>query len=574
MMKQPSGTVSLLFSDIEGSTVLLRELGEERYADALEDHRCLLRAAFERHEGYEVDCEGDAFFVAFQSAEDAVASAAEAQQALAAHAWPEGREFRVRMGIHTGEPLLAPPKYVGVDVHRAARIMAAGHGGQVLVSQVTRDLVEDSFALVDLGPHRLKDISAAERVYQLGEEGFPPLRSLYQTNLPVPATSFLGRERELAEVVASLGREEVRLLTLTGSGGTGKTRLALQAAAEVSAAFPGGVFWVPLAPLRDQGLVLATVAQALDVREEPGRSLVESVAERLAGQQALVLLDNVEHLLPTIAADVAALAAAAPTARFLITSRERLQLSGEHVYAVPTLSEGDGVALFIARAAQADAAFMETPAVAELCRRLDELPLALELAAARTTLFRPEQLLERLGQRLDLFKGGRDADPRQQTLRATIEWSYDLLTAEEKRLFSSLSVFVGGCTYDAAEAVAGGDPDSLQSLLDKSLLRRRETEVSSRYWMLETIREFALEQLAARGELARIEQKHTAFYARLAEGLQLGIRRRTMNADARLSALARVNDELPNLRAGLAKALEGLQARLAGDYLEALWYPW
>jgi len=397
-----------------------------------------------------------------------------------------------------------------MDVHRAARIAAAGHGGQVLLSQTTRDLVtaED---VRDLGEHRLKDLSAPERMFQLGDERFPPLKSLRQTNLPVPATPFLGRARELEQVVGLLRDTSVRLLTLTGPGGAGKTRLALQAAAEVAEDLPDGVWWVSLAPLRDPALALDAVAKALDVRERPGVALEETLADSLASKRALLLIDNAEHLLPQVARDIARLRQAGG-AKLFVTSRERLQLQGEHAWTVPSLDEHDGPALFAARARALRPEFSETAATAELCNRLDNLPLALELAAARIPLFSPEQLLERLGQGLDL-KGGRDADSRQQTLDATIRWSYDLLLPEEQRLFGRLAVFAGGCTYEAAEAVCGAEIDTLQSLIDKSLLRSRDVAGRTRFWMLETIREFAVRQLEVSDEVDALRLRHAEFFA-------------------------------------------------------------
>ena len=337
-----------------------------------------------------------------------------------------------------------------------------------------------------------------------------------KTNLPTPATPFLGRERELVEVDALLAREDVSLLTLTGPGGTGKTRLAIETAARAAHRFPDGVAWVPLAPLRDPSLVTSAVAEALEVGEEPGSALVDTLRASLAGKRTLLLLDNLEHLLPAIAGDVAALAAGNGTV-VLATSRERLQAEGEQVYAVPTLADEDAISLFLARARALDPAFEPDGGVAELCARLDNLPLAIELAAARTPLFTTAQLLERLSQRLDLLKARHDAEPRQQTLRATIEWSYDLLDEEEKRLFARLSVFVGGCTYEAAEDVCGADPDTLQSLLEQSLVRRRiDGAEQARYWMLETIREFAAERLHDSGEEDELRKRHAEFVLALA----------------------------------------------------------
>ena len=420
----------------------------------------------------------------------------------------------VRIGLHTGVPLVTAEGYVGSDVHRAARIAASGHAGQTLVSSSTAALVGHD-GMRDLGEHRFKDLSAPERVYQLGEEEFPALNSLYRTNLPVPATPFVGRTRELQEVGALLNREDVRLLTLTGPGGTGKTRLALQAAADASDDYPDGITWAPLAPLRDPALLLPTVAQALELNEEPGRPLTETLATALTGKRSLLVLDNVEHLLPRAAAEVATLRDL-DGPKVLVTSRERLRVGGEQVWPVPSLAEPDAVELFTARALAVDPSFSTTAATAELCTRLDDLPLAIELAAGRTGLFSTDELLERLSQRLDL-QGDREADPRQQTLRATIEWSYELLSPDEQGLVRSFSLFVGGCTFEAAEAVCGADADTLQSLIDKSLLRRRATEEGSRYWMLETIREFALEQLATEGEAPQLHRLHASHYLAVAE---------------------------------------------------------
>jgi class 3 adenylate cyclase len=375
----PSGTVTFLFTDVEGSTTLLHELGAETYAEALIEHRRVIREACARHDGVEVDTQGDAFFFAFPTAPGAIAAAGEMTAALAS-----GR-VQVRVGLHTGTPLLTDEGYVGGDVHRAARIAAAGHGGQVLVSSSTATLVE--IELADLGEHRLKDLSAAERIHQLGDGEFPALKSLYRTNLPIPATPFLGREAELAEVLSLLSSDDTRLLTLTGPGGTGKTRLALQAAAEASDSFPDGIWWIPLAPLRDPELVLETAAQAVGSKN--------GLAEHISDKAMLCLFDNFEHVVEA-SAELSELLASCPNLDVLVTSRERLRVSGEQTYPVPPLAEPDGVALFVARARAVDPSFTSSKEVAELCARLDSLPLALELAAARTALFSPKQLLERL----------------------------------------------------------------------------------------------------------------------------------------------------------------------------------
>ena len=493
----PSGTVTFLFTDVEGSTKLLHELGAQGYAAALGEHRRVIREACATEGGVEVDTQGDAFFFAFPTAPGALAASSAFTEFLASG------PISVRVGLHTGTPLLTEEGYVGGDVHRAARIAAAGHGGQVLVSSSTAQLVEDE--LRDLGEHRLKDLSAPERVYQLGDGDFPALKSLYRTNLPVPATPFLGRERELGEVVELLAEDDARLLTLTGPGGTGKTRLALQVAGMASDAYPDGVWWIPLAPLREPRLVLATAGQTLGSKN--------GLAEHIADKSMLCLFDNFEHVVEA-APDIAALLSECPNLDVLVTSREVLRVPGEQAYPVPPLEPGEGAELFVARARAADPAFHQDRAVAELGERLENLPLALELAAARVRLLSPEQLLERLAGRLDLLKAGLGVDPRQQTLRATIEWSYDLLEAQEQQLFARLAVFRGGCTLAAAEDVARADLDTLQSLVDKSLIRMRD----GRFWMLETIREYASERLAGSNEADVIRDRNVDWFLALAEG--------------------------------------------------------
>jgi predicted ATPase len=549
MRDLPTGTVTFLFTDTEGSTRLLHELGDA-YAGALAEHRRVLREVFARHGGVEVDTQGDAFFVAFARAKDALAAAAEGQEAL------EPGPIRVRMGLHTGEPLVTEKGYVGIDVHRAARIAAAGHGGQTVVSQTTYDLA-GSDGLRDLGEHRLKDLSAPERIYQLGDREFPPLKTLYQTNLPVPATPFLGRERELGEVGEALARSDVRLLTLTGAGGSGKTRLALQAAAEAADDYPQGVWWVPLAPVREPDEVVATAARALGT----GGSLEDAVGDR----RLLLLLDNFEHVIEA-APELTALLAKCPNLDVTVTSRERLQLDGEHVYPVPVLDRSEARELFAARARAVRPDFEPNGSLDELCASLDDLPLALELAAARTTVLSTEQLLSRLGARLDLLKGGRDAEVRQQTLRATIEWSYDLLDPDEQRLFARLAVFRGGCTLEAAEGICDADIDQLQSLVDKSLVRIRDED---RFWMLETIHEFAAERLCESGEEDELRRRHAGFFLALAESANLSAEAINLGPRPEL-----VLPEQDNLRAALDWAAEAgeieLGLRLAIS-LEQFW---
>ncbi len=522
----PSGTVTFLFTDIEGSTRLLHGLGAERYGQALAEHRRILREAFAAHGGVEVDTQGDAFFVAFPTGPGALEAAADAVAGLGAG------PIRVRTGIHTGTPHLTDEGYVGVDVHRAARIATAGHGGQVLVSASTAALV-GADELCDLGEHRLKDLSAPERIYQLGDEDFPALKSLYRTNLPIPATPFLGRERELAEIVDLLSDENVRLLTLTGPGGTGKTRLGLQAAAEASERYPDGIFWVALAPLRDPELVFATAGQAVGAKD--------GLSDHIADKSLLLVLDNFEHVIEA-AAGLAELLAACPNLELLLTSRELLRLPGEQAYAVPPLEPHDGTELFVTRACAAHPGFVWSGAVPELCARLEQLPLALELAAARIRVLSPEQLVDRLSGRLDLLKAGRGVDPRQQTLRATIEWSYELLDEDEQRLFAGLAVFRGGCTLESAEEVCAADLDTLQSLVDKSLVRVREGD---RFWMLETIREFAAERLDKLDESAALRLRHAEHFIALAERAEPYARQ------VDVAWLDRLDRELDNFRTAL-----------------------
>jgi predicted ATPase/class 3 adenylate cyclase len=503
MVAQPTGTVTLLFTDVEGSTQLLGRLGTARYSELLELHRRLLREAFARHSGFEVGTEGDSFFVAFQRAEAAVAAAAEAQQALAGAVWPDGELVRVRMGVHTGEPTALGGNYVGMDVHQAARIMSAGRGGQVLVSETTAGLL-DGVALRDLGPHRLKDLLAPIRLYQLEVEGLPaefsPLRSLHQTNLPVAAWPLLGREQELEEIRA-LVATGVRLLTLTGPGGSGKTRLSLQAAAELSEEFTDGVFFVALAPLRDTAAVQATVAEAVGLPPD------DDVAAWLASRRVLLVLDNLEHL-PGVAAIVGGLLVGETAV--LATSRMPLRLSGERELPVEPLPLEAAVELFVSRAAAAGRAVAADATVAAVCRRLDNLPLALELAAARAKLLSPAALLQRLETALPLLTGGaHDLPERQRTLRATIEWSYDLLDSDAQAVFRRLSVFRGSFTLEAAEAVTGADLDQIATLLDQSLLKPLGDD---RFFMLETLREFAREQLDRADETTGYGLRHARYY--------------------------------------------------------------
>jgi predicted ATPase/class 3 adenylate cyclase len=488
----PTGTVTFLFTDVEGSTKLLHELGAEAYAQALAAHRQVIREACARHDGVEVDTQGDAFFVAFSAAPAALAAAAELTQAL------ESGPVRVRVGLHTGTPLLSDEGYVGVDVHRGARIAASGHGGQVLVSQETTALVDGE--LRDLGEHRFKDLLAAERIYQLGSGDFPPLRSLGRTNLPVAAWPLLGRERELAEI-RGLMAGGVRLLTLTGPGGSGKTRLALQAAAELSEEFLDGTFFAALAPLRELQAVRSTVAEAVGLQPD------EDVAGWLASRRVLLVLDNLEHL-DGVAAVVAELLVGEVVV--LATSRAPLHLSFERELPVEPLPDEAAAELFASRAAAAGRQLAVDETVTAVCRRLDNLPLAIELAAARSKLLTPAALLQRLDEALPLLAGGAvDLPERQRTLRATMEWSHDLLDPDAQAAFRRLSVFRGSFTLDAAEAITGADLDQLAALLDHSLLKALGDE---RFFLLETLREYARERLDEADETVEYALRHARWY--------------------------------------------------------------
>jgi predicted ATPase/class 3 adenylate cyclase len=520
----PSGTVTFLFTDVEGSTKLLHELGPDRYAATLAEHRRIVRDAFEARGGVEVDTQGDGFFVAFPSASGALAAARAITDRLASG------PIKVRMGLHTGTPLLTAEGYIGTDVHRAARIGAAGYGGQVVVSAATVELTGTE-GLRDLGEHRLKDFNEPMPLFQIGDERFPPLKTISNTNLPRPASSFVGRDTEVAEVVAHL-RDGARLLTLTGPGGSGKTRLAIEVAATLVTEFKAGVFWVDLAPLRDSDLVTETIGQVIGAKD--------GLTGHIGHREMLLLLDNLEQVVAA-APELATLVEACPNLRLLVTSRERLRVRGEVEFPVAPLADADAVELFCARAQ------VEPDETArQLCRALDNLPLALELAAARASVLTPAQILDRLSGRLDLLKGGRDADPRQQTLRATIAWSHELLSPDDQLLFARLAVFRGGWTVPAAEEVAQASLDGLESLVDKSLVRH----VDDRFWMLETIREYASERLDESAEVGALRRRHADFFLALAEETEPRLRDEELGGGGR-EWLDRQERELDNSRAAL-----------------------
>jgi predicted ATPase/class 3 adenylate cyclase len=557
----PTGTVTFLFTDIEGSTRLLHALGPDAYAEALAEHRRVLREAFAAHGGVEVDTQGDAFFVAFPTATGA------AHAALAGRDGLDRGRIRVRMGLHTGEPTVTPDGYVGIDVHRGARVAALAHGRQVLLTEPTAALLASDAEVTDLGRHRLKDFDGPIRVLQLGTDPFPPLRSPRAIDLPSPATAFLGRNRELFDAVATWLEQTPRLLTVLGPGGTGKTRFAIELARLLAEDADGGTVWIPLAPLREPALVLAALGDRLGAAS----GTAEAIAARVGERQTHVVLDNLEQLLPGLAEPLAELVTAAPSLRLIATSREPVRISGETELDLPPLEDGDAISLFLARGRAVHPDLVQTPAVDELVRRLDRLPLALELAAARTKLLSPEMLLERLGERFDLLRGSRDADPRHATLRATLAWSYDLLEPDERALFAALAVFPGGCTLEEAETVCEADLETVASLLDKSLLRRRtDPDGIDRYWMLETIREFAAERLAERGSEAVLRQRQIEGLLTLARraggGSLMEHRPLTWRFDL-------IEPELDNVRAALAWAGEhdpalGLQLACS---LEEFW---
>ena len=493
----------------------------------------MIREAVDSHGGVVVDTGGDSFFVAFEQAPNAVAAALAAQEALADTA------VRVRMGVHSGKPILADDNYVGMDVHRAARVMAAGHGGQVLLTQPTGDLLADAFELRDLGEHRLKDLSEPLRLFQLGDGKFPPLRSLDQARLPIDLYPLVGRKRELGDLVRLLARDRARVVTITGPGGVGKTRLATAAAQELVESYQDGVTFVDLAPLRDPEVVLPTIADALGIEGD--------LAAELGTRQHLLVLDNVEQVVEA-APDISGLLVASPGVVVLATSREPMRIPGEHEFRVRPLAEAPSVELFRQRAEAARYDFeADYHQLAAICERLDNLPLAIELAAARMKVLTPDVLLARLERRLSvLAAANRGVPARQQTLRATIQWSYGLLTKEERHLFDRLAVFRGGWTVDAAEAVCDADLDTLTSLVDKNLARKD----GERFRMLETVREYARERLDLSGESADLRRRHAEFFARLAKTAQPHFR------GPGREWLDRVEVDHDNFRAALAWSLD------------------
>jgi predicted ATPase/class 3 adenylate cyclase/Tfp pilus assembly protein PilF len=601
MTPSATGTVTLLFTDIEGSTRLVGQLGD-RYEPVLADHRRLLREAFGSRGGSEVDTAGDGLFYAFPSARSAIAAAVAGQRALAAQEWPA--DVRVRMGIHTGEPISGEAGYVGLDVHRASRICNAGHGGQVLVSKTSCDLAQgelpEEVSLLDLGEHRLKDLPTPDRLFQvvapgLGRE-FPPLRSIDSrpNNLPRQLTAFIGRQREIGEAKRIVAQSP--LLTLTGPGGVGKTRLAIEVAGDLLDEYEDGVWFVDLGPVSDPGFVGHTIATSLGIMDIAGQPILDTVIDHLRRRHVLLVLDNCEHLLDAAARAVDALLRACPHLRVVATSREGFAIPGEAVFPVPSLTAPDeahagtddlgqyeAVRLFSERAAAAQPGFRVTDrnarAVAQICRRLDGVPLALELAAARVRALPVEQIAARLDDRFRLLTGSsRITVPRHQTLRQTIDWSHDLLADDERIVFRRLASFAGGCTLEAAEAVCAGDPvdeygvlDALSRLVDKSLVVADTDAEEARYRQLETIRQYGRDRLLEAGEGEVTLRRHRDWYLGFAGRAAPEFFRGVESAQW----LERLDREHDNLRAALQWSTDEPGESMAALRLAAgLWRFW
>jgi len=599
-----ASTVTLVFTDIEGSTHLLERLGDG-YATLIADHHGIVDGAAGRHGGKRIDAAGDGLFYSFSAARGAMAACVEAQLELGAHRWPDDADVRVRMGIHTGEPLSAKTGYVGIDVHRAARICGAGHGGQILVSQAARSLIgtglPDGVGLTDLGLHHLRGIEGPERLFQVVAPGletdFPPVRSLDTTpnNLPRQLSSFIGRDQEIEDAERRLA--ESTMLTLTGPGGVGKTRLALEIGAHLVSSYPDGVWLVEMASLTEGQLVDDAIASALRVKQRPGADIVTSLIESMEERRMLLVLDNCEHLIQPIVDITHLIMRRCPEVQVLATSREALGMPGESLMAVPSMSlpsadaqgaagslqESDAVRLFVDRARTVLPAFeltdAVTAAVVQICRRLDGIPLAVELAASRIRSLPPAQIAARLDDRFRLLTGGsRTALPRHRTLRAAMDWSFELLSEPEQVLFPRLAVFAGSFSIEGAEAVCSDDVvvkedvvDLLGHLVDRSLLVTDESDAEARYRMLETIRDYAQERLADSGEAPATFSRHRDWFVDLVERARPAF----FSGPVQAEWVARLASDQDNLRAALRWAHEdpnGADAELG--LASGLWRFW
>jgi predicted ATPase/class 3 adenylate cyclase len=591
----PSGTVTFLFTDIESSTHLW-EAHPDAMRDALARHDELVRDAIEAHDGHVVKTTGDGFHAAFGTADAAVVAAVAAQRALDGETWPLPTPLRARMGLHTGTASARDGDYYGSSLNRAARLMGVAHGGQIVCSQATADLARDAIsggvALTDLGEHRLRDLSRAERVYQVDAPGrateFAALTSVdaLPGNLPLQVSSFIGRERDVERTVAAL--HGARVVTLTGVGGVGKTRLALQVAAEVLPRFRDGAWLIELAPVRDPAGVIDAFTAVFGVTGSAGQALEEALTDFLRTKQLLLMIDNCEHVLDAVAEIIEEISTTCPRITVMATSREGLALDGERILAVPALAPpdlgadlsavtaSDAVQLFVDRACAADADFElgagNADAVAQVCRRLDGVPLAIELAAARVTAMSLSELATALDRRFDVLAGGRRrAVKRQQTLRATIDWSYDLLDEHQRRLLSRLAVFTGGCTRDAAERICGFAPldpaavfGLLTELVDRSLVVADRDGLDTRYRLLETIREYGEERLVEHDETETSRERHARYYAGYARRCREG-----MAGPGQVEWGARMGADGDNILAAFGRALEHDDLDLAVELVGA-----
>ena len=600
MAELPTGTVTFLFTDIQASTRLLQDVGSQ-FSEILDDHSDIVRGAISASSGVVVRTAGDSIFAVFCEPVDGVQAAVTAQRDLAAHHWPHGAPVRVRMGLHTGRGELGGDDYVGIDVHRAARIADAAHGGQVLLSDATARLVEAALPpgvrMRPLGEHRLKDLTNPEHLHQLEIKGlpseFPPPRSIESrpNNLPAELSSFVGREAEIDQVERLL--QQSRLITLTGTGGSGKTRLAIRVASRMVGSFADGVCFVDLSSIAEPTVVASTVAKALRVPEQGGRPILEVMKDHLRNRHTLIVFDNFEQVLDA-ASVVQELLAAAPRTKAIVTSRVVLSVQGEQEFEVPplappdpaylpdlaTLRETDAVRLFADRAQAVVPEFhideQNATAVAAITARLDGLPLAIELAATRLKVLTPQQIVDRLADRFTLLSSpSRNLPERQRTLRGAIEWSYDLLDEPERRLFVHLAIFTGGWTLASAEAVCDGAEtglqvlDGLSSLVDKSLVRRTKEHDEIRFTMLETIREFAQQKLQAWGDLDATRERHGDYFLDLAIEAEPHL-----VANDQVEWLDRCDVEHGNIRDALRWAIETERAERAQQAAGALWRFW